>query len=150
MVLLNVLEHVPDPADLLTQVTGALAPGGLLIVRVPNDFSPLQADAQRALGGPDWWVVVPDHVNYFDHASIGHLIEGIGLTVVDRSADFPMEIFLLMGQDYRNDPAVGREVHRRRRRAELALDPETRRSMGRAWAAAGIGRNAFVVARKPA
>lgn len=60
-----------------------------------------------------------------------------------------MELFLLMGHDYRNDRAVGRAVHRRRRRVELALDPGTRRAMGRAWAAAGIGRNALIVARKP-
>lgn len=150
VVLLNVLEHIPDPAGLLIEVTEALAPGGRLIVRVPNDFSPLQEAAQRALGGRPWWVAVPDHVNYFDHASIGALIERIGLEVVDRSADFPMELFLLMGDDYRNDPAVGREVHRRRRRADLALDPTTRRALGRAWAAAGIGRNSLIVARKTA
>ena len=150
VVLLNVLEHVPDPATLLSDVLKALAPGGRLVVRVPNDFSPLQEAAHRALGGPRWWVAVPDHVNYFDHASIGDLIERIGLQVVDRSSDFPMELFLLMGDDYRNDPAVGHAVHDRRRRAELALDPATRRSLGRAWAAAGIGRNALIVARKPA
>jgi SAM-dependent methyltransferase len=150
IVLLNVLEHVPDPGALLVDVTAALAPGGLLIVRVPNDFSPLQEAAHRALGGTPWWIAIPDHVNYFDHASIADIVERIGFEVVDRSADFPMELFLLMGDDYRADPAVGRAVHQRRRRAELALDPETRRSMGRAWAAAGIGRNALVVARKPA
>jgi SAM-dependent methyltransferase len=150
IVLLNVLEHVPDPAGLLTEITAALAPGGVLIARVPNDFNPLQEAAQRALGGRPWWVAVPDHVNYFDHVSIAGLIEAIGLEVIDRSADFPMELFLLMGFDYRNDQAVGSEVHRRRRQAEMALDPGTRRSMGRAWAAAGIGRNALVVARKPA
>ena len=149
IVLLNVLEHIPDPAGLLIEVTEALAPGGLLIVRVPNDFNPLQHAAQRQLGGPPWWVVAPDHVNYFDHASIGALIEQVGLPIVDRSADFPMELFLLMGDDYRRDPVVGRTVHQRRRRAEMAMEPETRRAIGRAWAAAGIGRNALVVARKP-
>ena len=150
VVLLNVLEHVLDPATLLSDVVTTLAPGGRLVVRVPNDFSPLQEAAHRALGGAPWWVAVPDHVNYFDHASIGELVERIGLQVVERSADFPMELFLLMGDDYRNDPAVGHAVHERRRRAELALDPTTRRALGRAWAAAGIGRNALVVARKPA
>jgi SAM-dependent methyltransferase len=150
IVLLNVLEHIPDPATLLIEVIVALAPGGLLVVRVPNDFNPLQEAAQRELGGPPWWVVAPDHVNYFDHASIGALIEGIGLQIVERSADFPMELFLLMGDDYRDDPEVGRRAHQRRRRVELALEPETRRAIGRAWAAAGIGRNALVVARKRA
>jgi SAM-dependent methyltransferase len=150
VVLLNVLEHVPDPATLLSDVVAMLAPGGILVVRVPNDFSALQEAAHRRLGGRRWWVAIPDHVNYFDHASIAALVERIGLEVVDRSADFPMELFLLMGEDYRDDPVVGRAVHDRRRQAELAMDPTTRRALGRAWAAAGVGRNALVVARKPA
>jgi SAM-dependent methyltransferase len=149
IVLLNVLEHVPDPASLLLSLGPALAPGGRLVVRVPNDFNPLQAAALRMLGGEPWWVAVPDHVNYFDHASIGSLVERAGFEVVERSADYPMELFLLMGDDYRSDPAVGREAHERRRRAEMALDPATRRTLGRAWAAAGIGRNALVVGRRP-
>ena len=149
IVLLNVLEHVPDPATLLGDVTSALAPGGILVVRVPNDFSALQEAAHRRLGGRRWWIAIPDHVNYFDHASIAGLVERIGLDVVDRSADFPMELFLLMGDDYRDDPVVGHAVHDRRRRAELAMDPATRRALGRAWAAAGVGRNALIVARKP-
>ena len=149
MVLLNVLEHVPDPATLLQELLTALVPGGRLVVRVPNDFNPLQEAAHRALGGRRWWVAVPDHVNYFDHASIGALLERLELEVVERSADFPMELFLLMGEDYRDEALVGRTVHERRRRAELAMEPATRRALGRAWAAAGVGRNAFVVARKP-
>lgn len=148
IVLLNVLEHVPDPAGLLIGLIAALAPGGRVVVRVPNDFSPLQEAALRLLGGEPWWIAVPDHVNYFDHASIGALLERVGLQVVERAADFPMELFLLMGDDYRSDPAVGREAHRRRRRAEMALDRATRRRLGQSWAAAGIGRNAFVVARR--
>jgi SAM-dependent methyltransferase len=149
ILLMNVLEHIPDPAALLLELVTALAPGGRLIARVPNDFNPLQAAAHRALGGRRWWVAIPDHVNYFDLDSIAGLLERIGLEVIDRSADFPMELFLLMGDDYRDDPDVGHAVHERRRRVDLSLDPETRRAIGRGWAAAGIGRNALVVARKP-
>jgi SAM-dependent methyltransferase len=150
IVLMNVLEHIPDPASLLETLIVALAPAGRLVVRVPNDFSPLQEAAHRALGGERWWIAIPDHVNYFNHASIGGLVEAMGLTVVERSADYPMELFLLAGDDYRHDPAVGHAMHNRRRRIELSLDPATRRALGHAWASAGIGRNAFVVGRKPA
>ena len=145
--LLNVLEHVPDPAGLVRDLVTALAPGGRLVVRVPNDFNALQLAAQRALGGEPWWIAIPDHVNYFDHASIAGLLQRLGLEVVEQSADFPMELFLLMGDDYRGNPEVGRAAHERRRRLDLALDAPTRRSMGRTWAAAGLGRNAFVVAQ---
>ena len=149
IVLLNVLEHVLDPASLLLSLAPALAPGGRLVVRVPNDFNPLQTAARSMLGGDPWWIAAPDHVNYFDHASIGALVERAGFEVVHRSADFPMELFLLMGDDYRTDPALGHDVHERRRRAEMALETTTRRALGQAWAAAGVGRNALVIARWP-
>jgi SAM-dependent methyltransferase len=146
--MMNVLEHVPDPATLLTRAIRALAPGGRLVVRVPNDFSPLQIAAQQASGRSPWWIVSPDHLNYFDHRSVTGLLERLGLDIVDQSADFPMELFLLMGEDYVGDPSVGGAVHERRRRLDLSLDPDVRRRLGRAWAAAGVGRNAFVVARR--
>lgn len=149
IVLLNVLEHVPAPGDLVASLVDALSPGGRLIARVPNDFNPLQAAATALLGHEPWWIKVPDHLNYFDHASIVGLMERAGLEVVDQWGDYPMELFLLMGEDYVAEPALGREVHERRRRLELALDPELRRAMGRAWASAGIGRNTVVVARRP-
>jgi len=147
--LLNVLEHVRDPAALLTTLSDALAPGGRLVVRVPNDFSTLQAAAQAELGHEPWWVAVPDHLNYFDHASIAGLLTRLGFEVVDVLADFPMELFLLMGDDYVADPPIGAIVHERRRRLELALPADLRRSIGRGWVRAGIGRNTMVVARRP-
>jgi SAM-dependent methyltransferase len=147
--LMNVLEHVPAPGPLLHSLLEALAPGGRVIVRVPNDFNPLQALAREALGHGQWWVVVPDHLNYFDHASAAGLLERLGLEIVDQWADFPMELFMLMGDDYVADPSAGPIAHERRRRMELTVDADTRRRIGRAWVTAGFGRNTFVVARLP-
>jgi SAM-dependent methyltransferase len=147
--LMNVLEHVPDPIGLLRDIEAVLAPGGRLVIRVPNDFNPLQRAALAALGGDPWWVVAPDHINYFDHASLRSVVERLGFEVVAQSADYPMELFLLMGSDYRHRPRIGASVHHRRRALELALDPGTRRAMARAWAEAGVGRNSFLVARRP-
>ncbi len=143
--LMNVLEHVPDPIGLLRSAIRFLAPGGRLVIRVPNDFNPLQLAAQAALGLEPWWIAVPDHVNYFDHATIVAILERLGLDVVERSTDFPMEVFLLMGEDYTSSPEVGRRVHEQRRLLELRMDADTRRAIGRAHHAAGIGRNTFVV-----
>jgi hypothetical protein len=114
---------------------------------VPNDFNRLQAAARERIGR-DWWIAIPDHLNYFDHESIARVLGGIGLEVVDRSADFPMELFLLLGDDYTSDPEIGAACHELRRAFELSLAPQARRAMGRRWAAGGIGRNAFVVARR--
>ena len=133
--LMNVLEHVPEPADLVTTLLEALSPGGRLVVRVPNDFNPLQDAAMRALGRDAWWVTIPDHVNYFDHATLARMLTGLGLELLDQLGDYPMELFLLGGDDYVGDPSVGAQVHERRRRIELSLPP----SCGGRWGAHGRG-----------
>ena len=82
----NVLEHVLDPSGLLRTIRGMLAPDGLVVVRVPNDFNPLQVAAQAALGHAPWWIAAPDHVNYFDHASLRRVVEAAGFETVDQWA----------------------------------------------------------------
>jgi SAM-dependent methyltransferase len=149
LMLMNVLEHVPEPGPMVAALLEVLAPGALVIIRVPNDFNPLQAVARDRLGHDPWWITVPDHLNYFDHASAAGLLERVGLEVVDQWGDYPMELFLLMGEDYVADRSLGRELHERRRRLDLALEPALRRQIGRAWAATGLGRNTIVVARHP-
>ena len=63
--------------------------------------------------------------------------------------DFPMEFFLLMGEDYVADPALGPGLPERRRRFELALPAALRRRLYAAFASVGAGRNtlAFAVRR---
>jgi hypothetical protein len=61
-----------------------------------------------------------------------------------------MEWFLLMGDDYVRDDAVGAEVHRRRMALEHALeDAGLRRPLHRHLAQQGAGRAAIVHARRP-
>jgi SAM-dependent methyltransferase len=148
MTLLNVLEHVPDAVGFTRQAAAHLVVGGLLVIRVPNDFSPLQLAAQRMLGRDPWWVAPPDHVNYFTYASLDRLLAGLGLETVYRQGDFPMELFLLMGENYLDDPQVGQRCHERRRAFELAVPPGERQAWGRALAEAGFGRNCLVIGRK--
>ena len=140
----EVLEHLADPAAALATVHALLAPGGALCVAVPNDYSAFQLAARRARGLPPWWVVPPHHLNYFDLASLTRLLERTGFAVVDREATFPIDMFLLMGDDYVGDDAVGRACHARRMRFELALADAgagaVRRELYRAMAAAGVGR----------
>lgn len=148
----NVLEHVPDPIEILTLARERLASGGLLCIGVPNDFSPLQIAA--AAGGLDqWWIAAPHHLNYFDFDSLGAVLERLGFTVSARMTSFPMEAFLLMGEQYVGDAAVGRACHEKRKRFDLALEQaglgETRRAFYRALADAGIGREAVIIAVKP-
>jgi 2-polyprenyl-3-methyl-5-hydroxy-6-metoxy-1,4-benzoquinol methylase len=148
----NVLEHVPNPIDLVALAHGLIKPGGLICLNVPNDFTPFQASACSALALPEWWVAPPHHLNYFDFRTLSELVTRAGFEVSERATSFPMELFLLMGLDYTKDPALGLACHNQRKRFDLGLEKagfqETRRAFYRALAAAGIGREAVVIARK--
>jgi SAM-dependent methyltransferase len=146
-----VLEHVADPAGILAAAYDALAPGGLLCVVVPNDFNPLQRALHEADGYEQWWVTPHHHLNYFDGPSLEALFARCGFEPLAREATFPMELFLLMGERYVGDDAVGRACHSRRKRMEHVLAagaPEARRDLYRALGSAGLGREVVVVGRR--
>jgi SAM-dependent methyltransferase len=148
----NVLEHIPDPAHLIQLAHGLLEPGGLICINVPNDFSPLQIAAMGAATTNDWWVAPPHHLNYFDFESLTALLARLGFAPKARTTSFPMEAFLMMGENYVGDPALGRACHNRRKKFDLAFETaglkETRRAFYRALAEAGLGREAVVIAVK--
>jgi SAM-dependent methyltransferase len=150
--LTNVLEHVPDPARILTLAHGLLDEGGLICVGVPNDFSPLQFAGRAAVGARDWWVAPPHHLNYFDFDSLSALLARLGFQIAERMTSFPMEAFLMMGEDYTGNPALGRACHTKRKSFDMAFEnaglTATRRAFYRALAETGIGREAIVIAVK--
>lgn len=147
--MLNVLEHVPDPVTYVRQCRSFLRPGGSLAIVVPNDFTLLQEAARAAIGTDRrWWIAAPDHINYFDFDSLEALMRGEGFEVVERTCNFPMELFLLMGEDYVGQPERGPLCHERRKKMEAALPVETRRALYRRFAMAGMGRNCVVVGRR--
>ena len=65
-----VLEHLAEPSQFLARAAQLLRPGGHLFALVPN----LDSLAIRLLGAR-YRYVMPDHVNYFDAASLRRLIE---------------------------------------------------------------------------
>jgi SAM-dependent methyltransferase len=148
----NVLEHVPNPQEVVRLARDLVPQGGLICLNVPNDFTPFQASAVAALKLPEWWVAPPHHLNYFDFDSLSRLVTRAGFEVRERTTSFPMELFLLMGLDYTKDPVLGRACHNQRKRFDLALEmagfKETRRKFYQALAQAGLGREAVVIAMK--
>jgi 2-polyprenyl-3-methyl-5-hydroxy-6-metoxy-1,4-benzoquinol methylase len=148
----NVLEHVPNPLDIVTLVRGLLTPGGLICLNVPNDFTPFQLSARTAVTQTEWWVAPPHHLNYFDFDSLCRLVTRLGFEVRDRTTSFPMELFLLMGLDYTKDGDLGRACHSQRKAFDLSLEragfKEARRAFYRALATAGLGREAVIIAVK--
>ncbi|HEY4077737.1 MAG TPA: methyltransferase domain-containing protein [Rhizomicrobium sp.] len=151
VMLTGLLQHAPHPAATLELARSLMDAGGVLCVSVPNDFSPLQIAARGALGLGDWWLAT-DRLNYFDFDSLCALLERQDMKVVERTTVFPMEAFLMMGENYIDDGALGRACHNKRKRFDMALEAaglkETRRELYRALARLGIGREAVVIARK--
>jgi 2-polyprenyl-3-methyl-5-hydroxy-6-metoxy-1,4-benzoquinol methylase len=75
--LYAVLEHVPNPKEVLTQAIGLLRNSGKLIVDVPNYRS-----LYRVLTGKKWlWLIPPVHLQYFSPKSMEHLADSCGLQI---------------------------------------------------------------------
>lgn len=150
----NVLEHVPDPSAMVATAAGLVAPGGLLILIVPNDYNPIQKALREHEGYRPWWIAVKHHLNYFDFASLEALTVRHGLQPVSRFCSYPIDLFLAMGDNYVETPTLGRESHLRRVRMENLFEKsglsQTRRALYRSFADAGIGREACVIARRKA
>ncbi len=150
----EVLEHLPDPAGMLALAHGLLAPGGILGVLVPNDYNPVQQAARSVCGLAPWWVAPPHHLNYFSPDTLAALVERCGFRERLREATFPIDLFLLMGENYIGNDVLGRQCHGRRMRLEQALDRaglrDWKRRLYRCFAAAGLGREVILFAERPA
>lgn len=143
-----VMEHLSDPAEMIAQCRARLSEGGKLLLVVPNDFSPPQGIAARKLGKPLYWLH-DTHVNYWNTKRFEIFLNKCDLRAVLMMASFPMEWFLLMGQNYLSNPEVGEMVHAWRKEMELTMmreNPGALIEQSLRFAHAGIGRDLFVVA----
>ena len=147
IIMVNTLYHLPDPEACLHAVNSLLADDGVLIVTGGNDFNPLQQAVRDTLDTPEYWVV-RDHIAYFSYDTLNNLFEGCGFQTVYRQSDFPMEMMALLGFDYTRDRTAGADAHKRRVAFERALPTETRRTLYKAFAQAGLGRCFFMAAQK--
>ncbi len=149
----EVFEHLPDPRMMVALLRDMLAPGGVVCISVPNDYSPIQATLRDACGYSPWWVAPPHHVNYFDGDSLERLLTAAGLDVVLREATFPIDLFLLMGENYVGNDELGRRCHALRKTFELNLvaggHNDLKRSMYRSFSDLGIGREVVIYAVRP-
>jgi len=148
----EVLEHVPDPADMLGRAYRVLKPGGVVCVIVPNDFNAIQ-HALVAAGQQDaWWVVPSQHLNYFCAGTLHQLMRRCGFSVADVTCTFPLELFLVAGQNYVGHPEVGAEVHAWRKRLEMGLEllglGELKREAYRTLARRGMGRDIVMYGKR--
>lgn len=143
----NVLEHIPNPLETIKMCKNLLKKGGIIRIKVPNDFNELQEKVVKNLNKDKWWIAIPDHVNYFDFKSITKLLKYEGFKIIDKTVDFPMEIFLLMGEDYESNKELGKICHERRRNFETNINSNLRRKIYSKLADIDIGRNLIVYAQ---
>lgn len=74
--LWDVLEHVADPRIVLTRAFRWLAPGGLLVMNIPN----IQSLTSRMMG-KYWVLLLREHLWYFSPATIRRMLEQNGFVV---------------------------------------------------------------------
>ncbi|MDR1045512.1 MAG: class I SAM-dependent methyltransferase [Candidatus Adiutrix sp.] len=77
--LWEVLEHLPEPRATLAEARRLLAPGGLILILVPNARSlvtRLLHEKSNTFGGHS-------HLNHFHPASLRRLLESLGLAIVE-------------------------------------------------------------------
>lgn len=148
----NVLEHVPDPAEMLNLCKRLLSPDGLLCIVVPNDYNPFQRALRTSCDFAPWWVAPPHHINYFDFDSLPDLLQRCGFDVQHREATFPIDLFLLMGDNYIGNDELGRTCHLKRKKFEAALEAAglaaVKRALYQSLAKINVGREVCIFAKQ--
>jgi SAM-dependent methyltransferase len=147
--LINVLEHLRNPLDVLVNIRKSLLKeNGLLVIDVPNDFNDFQTVANEEYDLKKWWVCPPNHINYFSCSSLSSLVDTAGYEVVKKETSFPLEMFMLFGDVYVGNGDIGKQCHKKRVKFEQLMrkydKKEKLNKFYEALAELDLGRNAIV------
>jgi SAM-dependent methyltransferase len=88
----HVLEHVPDPRGFLGVARSLLAPGGTLVLCVPNFEARLRKLAPSGWG----WYQVPVHLHHFSRRALRRLLGDAGLEVAAERTRGGDTLFLML------------------------------------------------------
>lgn len=112
----NVLEHVTEPLKLLKQCRQLVSRGGVLVVEVPNDFSVLQQYLLKKKYIKDrFWIVLPDHLSYFNKDGLNNLANSAGWKNVFLMTEHPIDFNLFnKNTNYYHDKSKGKSCHKAR------------------------------------
>lgn len=147
----HVLEHIKNPMALIKDAKELLKDEGLLCIIVPNDFSAFQKILWKELDFKPWWISPKDHLNYFDFDTLSSLLEKNGFEIVLKETSFPMELFLLFGDNYIKNPEIGSQSHLKRLNFDTTLrkyNNDLKRKFYQSLANIGIGRDVILYAKK--
>lgn len=146
------LEHIPNPIEFIQIINHVTKPGGLICITAPNDYNPFQHALREVENFKPWWIVPSHHINYFTPDSLSKLLEKNGYEIVLRESTFPIDMFLLMGDNYVGNDQMGRSCHKKRIQFEKTLHKAglnpLKRKIYRALTELGIGREICLYAKK--
>jgi len=78
--ILNVIEHLTDPQDMLIKIYRLLKPGGLVVIHAPN-WGGLPARIQ----GKRWHQIEPfEHIYYFNAQTLSAMLNQAGFDSIER------------------------------------------------------------------
>ena len=141
----NVLEHVLSPLKVLTDLSDLIAPNGVLIIEVPNDFSVVQQHLLKNQLIPEpFWIAIPDHISYFNRYGLEAVCREAGWTHCLTLGDYPIDFDLFNERtNYVKSRDVGKASHRSRVAVENMLHEisiEKTNNLYRALGDLGLGR----------
>ncbi|MNW45224.1 bifunctional 3-demethylubiquinone-9 3-methyltransferase/ 2-octaprenyl-6-hydroxy phenol methylase [compost metagenome] len=141
----NVLEHLRNPLEMLMYCSRLLSDHGILAIEVPNDFSVVQKRLlEKGCINGEFWVLIPDHLSYFNKDGLINLCSAAGLKYVDIISDYAIDFDLFNPcSNYKANPSVGPNSHKSRIEIENMLHSisvEKTNKLYRVYAELGIGR----------
>jgi len=150
--LQNVLEHVLHPDALLKSIRNIVEPDGIFLVQVPNDYSRIQEiAADKGYIDHEYWFLPPQHLNYFNGATLNAYVSANGFTIVDAFSDFPVEFYLWGGpRNYTRDKSLGPLAHKGRVELDLLMAEAGLKAyldFYRSLYRVGLGRNISILLR---
>jgi SAM-dependent methyltransferase len=116
IVMGDVVEHLPRPAEALDRMASLLRPGGIAWMALP-DAGSLVARGMRGR----WWSVIPTHVQFFTRGSMRTLLERQGWTVLEiETAPKAFSVAYYLERIGGYSPRLARGLVRTARRAGVA------------------------------
>lgn len=147
----GVLEHIKDPKNFISLASKILKKNGVLFLSVANDFNLLQLSMVSKVKKL-WWLVPPEHINYFNLDSIKDFLVHNSFEIKNLTTSFPIDIFLLMGINYLDNKKIGRICQRYRvnfeknlRKSKLSFLKDR---LYNSLSLIGLGRQIEVIAKK--
>jgi 2-polyprenyl-3-methyl-5-hydroxy-6-metoxy-1,4-benzoquinol methylase len=149
----NVLEHVINPKFLLEQIYILLNDDGIVIIKVPNDFSLLQQHfIEKHIVIKPHWVAPLDHISYFNRAGLIKICDTVGFENIDILGNYMTEFFILNpNTNYLENESVGKSCHLARVAQENIfheISPELTIELYRTLGKMGLGREIIGVFKK--